>query len=123
MSPEGALTIGVHHDDRVAPRRQQSGQDARLVDEVSRETQSAHRAVCLLLGLDLSPRPSVLPSSTIMSLSSHALAADMIAPTTSGSAASSLWAGNTTDTRSLSGVIEARIRRTSRSLREGRNVF
>ncbi len=50
------LAIGVHDDDGVTPRRQQARQDRRLVAEVSREAQPAHRAMRRLQGLDLSPR-------------------------------------------------------------------
>ena len=50
------LPVGVHHDHRVAPRRQQTGQDGRLVAEVSREAKPAYPRMGLSQVLDLAPR-------------------------------------------------------------------
>ena len=57
MSPGGCCPSASITITRVAPRRQQTGQDGRLVAEVSREAKPAYARMGLPQVLDLPPRP------------------------------------------------------------------
>ena len=59
------LAVGVHDDDRLAARREESRQDGRLMSEVPREAKPSYfwldcRSTWICFHV-----PSVLPSSTI----------------------------------------------------------